>query len=943
MDMVNAYVGKPYKLVFPLLCDGYLNINYDDAVTVGSDGSSTTAISRLKPLWANDGSFALEAIITPYDVNGIGSRTAGRHGVLDSQKTPPYPNDNSSDVPNRSLYESVDYLGASAYLTQKMMIFHNTNLKLYLENTTTSSYNQPAEYKVVAKITSGGVTKTIESNTVIKATNRLIGYYDSSAYYDGHSTSYRRVSNAATGSNPQGTVTINGYSNLPVDVYATGQVAFSGVPAHYTSPVKATGSITIANRNAFKTDVPVPIKETGKVTFTGNPVDSTTTDVNNHILITNEAGDETTKWFAIPASGNTNNSALSGSNGTFTWPANSRGYLIAASGFADTAQNFADAVNGYNEGFAGTASDVKDGTPSAYFNAPTPKEVELEVAYLDNTPNRKGNDSAVLSAGSSLLTNNGDSNSEAGMKVTPFAGGVNELIQGETADYTSDNNINYISITDSANTTKHYFPSHDATQATGSTGTRTLDNNSTVSVVYFQFASNGSNADAAQALRNAINHANGHGSTITATRSGVEVNLSHDLTGTVGNGAALAKNQVADSVATISGANFTGGVNEANATNTPYIEITDAGDTAKKYVPVKNGDAIATSTSQTIGSVSGAVAFQVGADATATGNNLDTAIEHANGHNGTILSAASSGTLTLTQNTAGTAGNKDIDLGTDVSGTPTITNTTKTNFANGATPDAYISITDSQGTLRKYKADTLRANGTSANGYVYFRRQTDDNTTTANLEVAIDSTNGHNGTIITTDASNVLTCKLNVPSMGSAAIALAGISSGASVSNFSATNNNNVEVSSGEANDIGKGNKIYDSSVNLIGTVLSVAGDTITLDATPATNITSIIYTDHLKEAMYLEEMFKISLVLFKEGSVEIHVNNELVAKDSHTLGGVQLHASDCKIGRGANDTEQFFGELFEISMTKANRPSPTLKTLQPGYSDILFYYTFED
>jgi hypothetical protein len=330
------------------------------------------------------------------------------------------------------------------------------------------------------------------------------------------------------------------------------------------------------------------------------------------------------------------------------------------------------------------------------------------------------------------------------------------------------------------------------------------------------------------------------------------------------------------------------------------------------------------------------VAFQVGADATATGNNLDSAIEHANGHNGSIISVASSGTLTLTQSTVGTVGNKDITLNNT-------SNTTRTNFANGANPDSYISITDSQGTLKKYKASTVEVTGTTDGTYTFFRRETNNDTTTANLETAIDGANGHNGTIITTRASNVLTCKLNVPSIGSGAISLAGISSGASVSNFATTNNNDIEVSSAETDDIGKGSKIYDSSTKLIGTVLSISGTTITLDATPATNITSTIYTEHLKEAMYLEEMFKISLVLFKEGSVEIHVNNELVAKDSHTLGGVQLHASDCQIGRGANNNEQFFGELFEISMAKTNRPSPTLKTLQPGYSDILFYYTFED
>ena len=81
--MVSAYVGKPYKLVFPLLCKGYLNINYDEPVTVGSDNSTSAASARLRPLWAHKDTFTLEALITPYDVNGIGSRTAGRHGILD--------------------------------------------------------------------------------------------------------------------------------------------------------------------------------------------------------------------------------------------------------------------------------------------------------------------------------------------------------------------------------------------------------------------------------------------------------------------------------------------------------------------------------------------------------------------------------------------------------------------------------------------------------------------------------------------------------------------------------------------------------------------------------------------------------------------------------------------------------------------------------------------
>jgi hypothetical protein len=910
-----------------------------------------TSESRKRSIWASssldgghDGSFTIEAIITPYDVNGHGSRASGVHGVLDSTKTPPYPSD---DYGNREAnYYSVSILKDTNYLTQKMMIFYNEKLKLFLQNTALSSYNQPAEYKIVASIKDGnGTWHPYESDTVITASNSLHSYYDETGYYIQNITNRKRISASATGSAPTGTATISSTS-LPSNTAATGQIAFSGVPSHYSSPVNATGSITIANRHGFKTDVTVPVKEVGSVLFSGNPVDSTNTDVNNHILVTHEGGSTTTKWFAIPASGNTNNSALVGDNGNFTWPSNSRGYLIAGSGYADTAQNFADAVNAHDTGFAGTASDVKDAN-ALYVGGATPKEVDLTVAYLDAYPDRKGDDGATLSAGSSLYSHNGDGNSEDGMKIVPFAGGVNELIQGLTTGHTSDDNLNYITIADSAGGTKNYFPSHDSSQATGSTGTRTLDNSSTVSVVYFQFASNGTNADAATALKDAINHANGHGSTITATRSGAVVNLSHDIIGTVGNNATLAKNQIADSVATISGATFTGGANISNNTNTPYIQIENASGTTKYYVPVKNGDEIATGTAQAIGSVSAAVAFQVGADATGSASSLKTAILHANGHNGSITVSNSGATRTLTQTTAGTAGNTDIRLG-DTGGT-VITNTTATNFANGATPTSYIQITDHSGTVKKYKAATTEGNNTTDGTYVFFRNGSDTTESATNLKNAINHSNGHNGSIIATSSNNVVTYKINNLSLLQGAISLVGISSGVTLSNptFS-TNTKEISVSSGETDGLGKGNNIYSSSNVEIGTVDSISGTTITLLADPLVAVTSTIYTSQSKEAFYLQQPMKISLVYQKHGSIELYLNNNLVKKATHTIGAFTLGQADCRIGRGGDDTssgdnEQFFGEIFEIAMHKGNRPCATTNTLTPGYSDILFYYTFGD
>ena len=70
--VVNAYVGSPYKLVFPLLSSGYLEIDYDKTVTqiegtsgtVGGSGddtntptASTISDTRNIQMWNHTGPF----------------------------------------------------------------------------------------------------------------------------------------------------------------------------------------------------------------------------------------------------------------------------------------------------------------------------------------------------------------------------------------------------------------------------------------------------------------------------------------------------------------------------------------------------------------------------------------------------------------------------------------------------------------------------------------------------------------------------------------------------------------------------------------------------------------------------------------------------------------------------------------------------------------------
>tara|TARA_Y100000592_G_scaffold101019_1_gene184598 strand:+ start:3077 stop:4234 length:1158 start_codon:yes stop_codon:yes gene_type:complete len=219
--VVNAYVGSPYKLVFPLLSSGYLEIDYDKTVTqiegtsgtVGGSGddtntptASTISDTRNIQMWNHTGPFSLECIVTPYDVNGSAKYKDDNNnntevGILDSTKTPPYPSDFNSN--RATTYESTSILGTSNSALHtasplKLMIFHNTNLQLYLENTTKNSYNQPAEYKIVAKFKRTGTNtfQTLETDTVIKAEHKLTGYYDSYGYYDGISTSYTNIGGA---------------------------------------------------------------------------------------------------------------------------------------------------------------------------------------------------------------------------------------------------------------------------------------------------------------------------------------------------------------------------------------------------------------------------------------------------------------------------------------------------------------------------------------------------------------------------------------------------------------------------------------------------------------------------------------------------------------------------------------------------------------------------
>lgn len=263
--MANVYIGDSKALVFPVMCDGYLKLDADTVGTAASKGN----------FWNHTDNFTIEAIITPYDVNGNGRFQDDdiniREDTITSTRTPPTPTDNSPS--NFNLYQSSRYFGTGDYtnhvtnrLSHKMMLFYNNKFKFYLQNTTTTNYNQPAEYKLCVDFTNtSGLTTTVSSdNPIITAVNTLHGYYDSNGYYEKHNTSLTKLTSVASitgtqlsftsGTSPEKTAImrkLGTHSNGGSEIFSSGGVSLGKV----ISKNATTATLSLSQSSTITGDV----------------------------------------------------------------------------------------------------------------------------------------------------------------------------------------------------------------------------------------------------------------------------------------------------------------------------------------------------------------------------------------------------------------------------------------------------------------------------------------------------------------------------------------------------------------------------------------------------------------------------------------------------------------------------------------------------------------
>tara|TARA_R100000995_G_scaffold82252_1_gene55916 strand:- start:3488 stop:4744 length:1257 start_codon:yes stop_codon:yes gene_type:complete len=179
--MYEVLTGKQRSLVFPIMCNAFVKMDYSD--NVPNTGDSATYDDVAYGLWAHEGSFSFEALITPYEINGNSTHqitidhAATALGVGQSR------NDSKkimagllqdtyalgdSDANDESEMQNERYLTRANRITHEMMIFNNDNFTISLLNATTHTQNNPAEYKIKATVKIGSTTKTVTSDIVIK-------------------------------------------------------------------------------------------------------------------------------------------------------------------------------------------------------------------------------------------------------------------------------------------------------------------------------------------------------------------------------------------------------------------------------------------------------------------------------------------------------------------------------------------------------------------------------------------------------------------------------------------------------------------------------------------------------------------------------------------------------------------------------------------------------
>ena len=172
--MYRLLIGKQRSLVFPVMCNAFVKIDYSDNIPRGADGAFTTDDDVRYGIWNHKDSFTIETTLTPYDINGYGlvssipSTTNSEKMMAGISKTVLDNSTNREQRPSYRYLNDTNKFGSSSTLNgYEMRIFHSEKVKLSLLNASEHGFNNPSEYRIKFEVDINGTNVSLTSPIVI--------------------------------------------------------------------------------------------------------------------------------------------------------------------------------------------------------------------------------------------------------------------------------------------------------------------------------------------------------------------------------------------------------------------------------------------------------------------------------------------------------------------------------------------------------------------------------------------------------------------------------------------------------------------------------------------------------------------------------------------------------------------------------------------------------
>ncbi len=275
----SIYAGKQRALIFPVMCNAFLTIDYSDNIPSSDINYG---------IWDLDENFTFECVLTPYDINGYGTHSqrgyiykastqgnllgnSGTNTATDTTKIMPAPFQSVYAAGTQNNYESELYLPRADRIDHEMRIFHSTNLQISLVNNTLHNENNPARYKIKVGIKLGSAAMEYFISDEVIIPNESYSYtYESidaisgnrplSGFDEDGRLKYKKVCDA-TGSNTGKVIPVS------AALLNTDDIIFAGDKQELFKR-DGTTFISLGTINAFSGSAPRTITTTDTITTT---------------------------------------------------------------------------------------------------------------------------------------------------------------------------------------------------------------------------------------------------------------------------------------------------------------------------------------------------------------------------------------------------------------------------------------------------------------------------------------------------------------------------------------------------------------------------------------------------------------------------------------------------------------------------------------------------